>query len=155
MPHPINRLAKLMSMLAVTLAMAGCAQPTSTTTQAVVAPAPATREEHQVFFATDSATIDAKGQAVVASIAAVAAKDEAVSVRVIGKTDRVGSPPVNMALSKRRTEAVLAALLASGVPKARIDWGWVGERQPEVATADEKGEPRNRMVEISVAREPR
>ena len=154
MPHPTNRLAALISMLALSLGLAGCAQPTTPTTQAVAAPAPE-RTEYQVFFAQDSAAIDAKGQAVVAAIAAVAANDEKMSVRVIGKTDRVGSPPVNMAISKRRTEAVLAALVSAGMPKARIDWGWLGERAPEVPTPDDKVEPRNRVVEITVAKEAR
>ena len=148
----MNRLAKFASMLALSVVVAGCAQ-TAPTTEAVTAPKPE-RTEYQVFFDTDSATVDAKGQAVVAAIAAVAASDEKMSVRVIGKTDRVGAPPVNMAISKRRTEAVLAALTAAGMPKARIDWGWVGERAPEVETPDSKVEPRNRVVEITVAREP-
>ena len=152
MSHPVNRLARLISMLAVSVIMAGCAQP-APTTQAVTAPVPG-RTHYQVFFDIDSATIDARGKAVVVAIADVAANDEKVSVRVIGKTDRVGAPPVNMALSKRRTEAVLAALVAAGMPRARIDWGWVGERAPEVATADEKVEPRNRVVDITLAREP-
>ena len=148
----MNRLATLFSMLAISLAVAGCAQPPPTM-GAVTAPK-LERTEYQVFFDTDSATVDARGQAVVAAIAAVAAKDDKMSVRVIGKTDRVGAPPVNMAVSKRRTEAVLGALVAAGMPTARIDWGWVGERAPEVETPDSKVEPRNRVVEITVAREP-
>ena len=150
MPYPKNRLAALMLTLSVVIA--GCARP-APTTQAVVAPAEA-RTEYQVFFDTDSAEIDARGQAVVAVIAAVAANNDKMSVRVIGKTDRVGSPPVNMALSKRRTEAVLAALVAAEMPTARIDWGWTGERGLDVATVDEKAEPRNRVVGITVMKEP-
>lgn len=142
----------LVSMLALSVIVSGCAQ-LDLPAQAVSAPAPE-RSEYQVFFDKDSAALDARGQAVVAAVAAVAAKDDKASVRVIGKTDRVGSPPVNMALSKRRTEAVLAALVAAGMPKARIDWGWLGERSPEVETPDDKVEPRNRVVEITVAREP-
>lgn len=152
MSSPTNRLATLVSIMALSVIVSGCAQP-DPAAQAVSAPAPE-RAEYQVFFDKDSAALDARGQAVVAAIAAVAAKDDKASVRVIGKTDRVGSPPVNMALSKRRTEAVLAALVAAGMPKARIDWGWLGERSPEVETPDDKVEPRNRVVEITVAREP-
>lgn len=152
MSHLTNRLSPLLSMLALAMIVAGCAQP-GPTAPAVGAPSPE-RAEYQVFFDKDSAALDARGQAVVAAVAAVAAKDDKASVRVIGKTDRVGSPPVNMALSKRRTEAVLAALVAAGMPTARIDWGWLGERSPEVETPDDKVEPRNRVVEITVAREP-
>lgn len=154
MSCPANWLRTLFAMVVLSLGAVGCARPATTAPTAPAAAAPAP-ERYQVFFDTDSAAIDARGQAVVAAIASVAAKDDKVSVRVIGKTDRVGAPPVNMALSKRRTEAVLAALNAAGVPTARIDWGWFGERAPDVATADEKTEPRNRVVDITVMKEPR
>jgi len=37
-----------------------------------------------------------------------------------------------------------------GVPRARISVAGRGEREPEVPTADEVAEPRNRRVEINV-----
>jgi outer membrane protein OmpA-like peptidoglycan-associated protein len=153
MPHPITRFARLMPMLAVSLTIAGCVDPAMTSQKTAIAP-PGGRTEHLVYFEIDSSTLDARANEVIATIAAVAAKDEKVSVKVIGKTDRVGGALVNEAISKRRTEAVKSALVASGVPENRIDWGWLGERKPEVATADGKVEPRNRVVEITVAREP-
>lgn len=152
MPYPKIRPSSLVSVLAVVAFLAGCVQPTLPTT-GDFAPPPGERANYQVFFDTDSAELDADARAVIASIAAVSANDKDLSVRVIGKTDRVGAPPVNMALSKRRAEVVLDALIAAGMPTARIDWGWTGERNIPVQTADGKAEPRNRVVEISVAKE--
>lgn len=143
-------------MLVLAAVMAGCAvQPTPTEESAAVVapPPPGERASYQVFFDTDSAELNADGRAVIASIAAFSANNKDLSVRVIGKTDRVGAPPINMALSKRRTEAVLQALVGAGMPTARIDWGWTGERNLPVPTADGKPEARNRVVEVSVAKE--
>ncbi len=154
MPYPKLRPATFMPILALAALLAGCAAQTAPTSDAVITPPPpGERTHYQVFFKSDSAALDEEAQAVVASIASVVAKDKTMSVRVIGKTDRVGAPPVNMALSKRRTEVVLDALVAAGMPTARIDWGWTGERGAPVPTADEKSEPRNRVVDITVAKE--
>lgn len=155
MPYPKLRPTTFMPILALAALLAGCAAQTAPTSDAVITPPPppGERTHYQVFFKPDSAALDEEAQAVVASIASVAAKDKTMSVRVIGKTDRVGAPPVNMALSKRRTEVVLDALVAAGMPTARIDWGWTGERGAPVPTADEKSEPRNRVVDITVAKE--
>lgn len=156
MSHLKNRSAPILSALALAVFLAGCAQPepaTPTVVGTVTAPDPGERANYQVFFDTDSAELNAEGREVIASVAAVSANNKDLSVRVIGKTDRVGAPPVNMALSKKRTEAVLEALVAAGMPTARIDWGWTGERNLPVQTADGKAEARNRVVEISVAKE--
>ncbi len=154
MPHPKSRPARFISILALTALLAGCAQqPAPTGEAAITVPPPGKRVHYQVFFKTDSAALDEEGRSVIASIASVAASDKNMSVRVIGKTDRLGAPPVNMALSKRRTEVVLEALVAAGMPTARIDWGWTGERGAPIPTADEKSEPRNRVVDITVNKE--
>ena len=86
----MNRLATLLSMLALSVVVAGCAQP-APTTQAVTAPKPE-RTEYQVFFDTDSATVDARGQAVVAAIATVAASCFKIAndIRFLGSGPRAG-----------------------------------------------------------------
>lgn len=143
-------------MLVLAATLAGCATQPAPTEEGtlVTAPEPGERTHYQVFFDNDSAVLNEEGKAVIASIAQVAANNEKASVRLIGKTDRVGATGVNLALSKKRTDVVLEALVAAGVPTKRIDWGWTGERGAIVRTADEKSEPRNRVVEISVAMEP-
>ncbi len=156
MLYPKIRSASFIPVLALAAILAGCAvqpAPTDEAVTVVAPPPPGERANYQIFFDTDSAELGADARAVIASIAAFSAKNMDLSVRVIGKTDRVGAPPVNMALSKRRTEAVLAALIGAGMPTARIDWGWTGERNLPVPTADGKAEARNRVVEVSVAKE--
>jgi outer membrane protein OmpA-like peptidoglycan-associated protein len=71
-------------------------------------------------------------------------------VALVGKADRAGSDAYNMALSKRRADAVKGELARAGVPPARIDERWVGEREPPVPTPEGVREPRNRVVEITL-----
>ena len=56
----------------------------------------------------------------------------------------------NDALSLRRAERCRDELDEARDPKVRISVAGRGEREPEVPTADEVAEPRNRRVEISV-----
>jgi outer membrane protein OmpA-like peptidoglycan-associated protein len=71
-------------------------------------------------------------------------------VVVIGHTDRMGSEDFNDSLARKRAEMVASRLVASGVPRDRIDVASRGEREPLIQTADEVPEPRNRRVEIKV-----
>jgi outer membrane protein OmpA-like peptidoglycan-associated protein len=63
-----------------------------------------------------------------------------------GHADRLGSEAANLALSRRRVEAVRDYLVAHGVPRERIVIAWYGETQPNVETADGVAEPMNRVV---------
>ena len=71
-------------------------------------------------------------------------------VVVIGHTDRMGSEDFNDTLARKRAEMVASRLVASGVPRDRIEVASRGEREPLIPTADEVPEPRNRRVEIKV-----
>jgi outer membrane protein OmpA-like peptidoglycan-associated protein len=74
----------------------------------------------------------------------------APDIQVIGHTDRVGNHEANDALSLQRAETLRTAMLALGIPAARIRAAGRGEREPLVPTADGVEEPRNRRVEINV-----
>jgi OOP family OmpA-OmpF porin len=58
-----------------------------------------------------------------------------------------------MALSMRRADAVRDALIAAGVPVARIDVRWSGDGKQQRVTADDAAEPRNRVVDATVGKE--
>jgi len=74
----------------------------------------------------------------------------APDIQVIGHTDRVGNHEANDALSLQRAETLRTAMLALGIPAARIRAAGRGEREPLVPTIDGVEEPRNRRVEINV-----
>ena len=150
---------KIVRTLAAILALsaeAGCAQQSSMPSQAAATTDPELAGAwYQVFFDTNSATINVRGQTIVKSVAYVVANADTTRVTVIGKTDRVGAPPANLVLSQRRADTVRDALIAAGVPAGRIDTSWTGEARQQVATADDASESRNRVVDITVIKQPR
>jgi OOP family OmpA-OmpF porin len=113
---------------------------------------------YQIYFDTKSAEINDRGKTIVRTVSYVVAniKDSAPPrVTVIGKTDRVGAPPANMALSKMRAQTVRDALIVAGVPSDLIDTTWTGEARQDVATANDVTEQRNRVVDVTVIRQAR
>ncbi len=159
----MSRSATIMRVLAATVALAvvaGCAEQGQRA--AYQPPLTAAGDEpelagawYQVFFDTNSAAINARGQTIVKSVAHVVANAGPTRVTVIGKTDRVGAPPANLALAQRRADTVRDALVAAGVPAARIDTSWTGEGRQDVVTLDDTVEPRNRVVDVTVVKQPR
>jgi peptidoglycan-associated lipoprotein len=108
---------------------------------------------YQVFFDTDQADLSPRGQLIVNKVAEVVRTNDEVRATVIGRTDRAGTAAANMALSERRAELVRDALIAAGVPSARIDTSWLGEGKQDVPTPDDVAQQRNRVVDI-VVQEP-
>jgi peptidoglycan-associated lipoprotein len=108
---------------------------------------------NQVFFDNDKTDLSPRGRLIVDKVAEVVTHNEEVRVMVIGRTDRAGTATANMALSERRAELVRDALIAAGVPSARIDTSWLGEGKQDVPTPDDVAQQRNRVVDI-VVQEP-
>jgi outer membrane protein OmpA-like peptidoglycan-associated protein len=67
-----------------------------------------------------------------------------------GHTDAVLDQAYNIALSKRRVEAVKAWLLAQGISNSRITISFSGESLPASNNETEEGRALNRRVEIKV-----
>jgi outer membrane protein OmpA-like peptidoglycan-associated protein len=91
------------------------------------------------------------GTAAQASLAALAPQlRNARSISVTGYSDSQGDDNANLALSRQRAEAVRQALVAAGVPAARVRAVGRGEADPVADNATAEGRARNRRVEISV-----
>ena len=78
-----------------------------------------------------------------------------LAVQVSGHTDNVGDPSSNLALSKRRAEAVSAWLQAnasSSFPKERVRTRAYGDQQPVAANDTAQGRAQNRRVDIALIR---
>ena len=78
-----------------------------------------------------------------------------VRVTVIGRTDRAGTAAANMALSERRAALVRDALIAAGVPAARIDTSWLGEGKQDGPTPDDVAQQRAIGWSTSSSKSPR
>ena len=162
-----TKMLRALAAAAVLAMAAGCADKTAPAATAApaygggsppMAAAPGTAPElagawYQVFFDTNSAELNDRGKLVVKNVANVVATAGPTRVTVIGKTDRVGGAPANLALSERRANTVRDALVAGGVPANKIDTGWTGEYKQQVATVDDAAEARNRVVDITVIKQ--
>jgi OOP family OmpA-OmpF porin len=144
-------LRALIATLALSLA-AGCAEQASPPPVAAAGGPELAGAWYQIYFDTNSFAINDRGQMIVKNVAYVMSNTPA-RVTVIGKTDRVGAPPANMALAQRRADAVRDALITAGVPSTRIDTSWTGEGKQMVATANDVNEPRNRVVDVTVVKQ--
>jgi OOP family OmpA-OmpF porin len=71
-----------------------------------------------------------------------------LSLVVVGHSDGVGALGPNMRLSKARAEAVVAALVARGVPAGRLTAEGAGWLAPRASNDTEAGRAANRRVEI-------
>jgi OOP family OmpA-OmpF porin len=147
--------AKILRALVVTLAfsvVAGCAV---TGSEPASASAPALAGAwYQIYFDTNKTEIDARGRMIIEKVAYIVANDTATRVTVIGKTDRVGAAADNMGLSHRRANAVRDALITGGVPAAHIDTTWTGEARQNMKTNDDAAEQGNRVVDVTVVKQP-
>jgi len=105
-----------------------------------------------VLFATDSATLSPKAQAVLGRAAAdVKAAGGAGSMQVIGYTDDTGSTAHNVDLSRRRAAAVAAAIkpmLGAGV---QLTTSGKGEADPVAPNTTDEGRALNRRVSVVFA----
>jgi len=110
---------------------------------------------YQIYFDTNKVDINERGRMIIKAVANVVANAGPTRVTVIGKTDRVGAPSANLALSQQRADHVRDALIAAGVPANNIDTSWTGESKQQVSTADEFSEQRNRVVDITVVKQAR
>lgn len=107
---------------------------------------------YQVYFDTGSAAVNERGRMIVANVAQVVGEAPTTRVTVIGKTDRVGAAPENLALSRRRANAVRDSLIAAGIPADRIDTSWTGEDR--AAGPRDDNVSRDRVVDVTVVKTP-
>jgi outer membrane protein OmpA-like peptidoglycan-associated protein len=103
-----------------------------------------------LYFLEGKDEITAESRPMLELIKVELARRPAPEITVIGHTDRVGSVPLNDALSLKRAEAVRQALIQSGIAAFQIEVAGRGERESLVPTEDEVPEQQNRRVEISV-----
>ena len=80
---------------------------------------------------------------------ALAARPE-LSIMIVGHSDNKGSLEDNIALSRRRAEAVREALIERGVDAGRIAAHGAGFLAPVASNASEAGRALNRRVELVV-----
>ncbi len=74
--------------------------------------------------------------------------DTSSAITIEGHTSSEGSDSYNQALSERRAQAVVSALVAKGIPETQLNGSGLGEAQPIASNKDEVGRSMNRRVEV-------
>ncbi len=101
-----------------------------------------------VYFDFDKSSLTPEAMGIIRSAADTFKRTGAVNIKVDGYTDLSGTAKYNLALSKRRADAVRAELVKDGVPNNAVAEAWHGEENPAVPTPNGVREPRNRRATI-------
>ncbi len=102
-------------------------------------------------FASGQAALTGAAASSIKALAAYLKTGPAGSVAVEGHTDNQGTAAANLALSQRRANAVRDALVAGGVPRAKVQAVGRGQLQPVADNASAAGRARNRRVEVVIS----
>ena len=102
-----------------------------------------------ITFDTAKAEVKPESKAALEEIAKLLKAEVGLKLRVVGHTDNQGSLDSNIALSKRRAEAVNAALSSQhSIAANRLSAFGVADLAPVASNADEAGRAKNRRVEL-------
>ncbi|GEM_PF-895741 len=103
-----------------------------------------------VLFATDSASLKARGRQRLATLAATLQRHDGMTVTLVGQADRRGTAAYNQELSERRASAVRDALVDAGVRPDRLRLQAIGEQQADAGPDDPDGLAQDRRVTIDL-----
>jgi outer membrane protein OmpA-like peptidoglycan-associated protein len=102
-----------------------------------------------ILFDTDQARIKPESQPILDEIAKALKQDRRMNLLIVGHTDNVGTAEYNLDLSRRRAQAIRAALEESyGIESKRLAAYGVGLLSPVASNKSEEGRVRNRRVEL-------
>lgn len=105
-----------------------------------------------VEFEVGSATLTARGRAILDELAPTLQGLANRSVAVIGHTDNAGSRAANLALSQARADSVKGYLVGKGIDPVTLATSGVGPDQPVASNETAEGRSRNRRIEFRVGR---
>lgn len=118
-------LSRLGALGAAALVLAGCG--TVSGLRGVAAANPCQDLTVSIYFERDSATITREARAVLRGAGDLARGCVLGEVDVLGLADSVGDPAVNLALSRKRAEAVRGAVERLGFATVNFQLGAAGE----------------------------
>ena len=102
-----------------------------------------------IYFDTGKADVKPESDATMKEIAKLLQGDSKLNLYVVGHTDNQGALDMNMDLSLRRADAVLAALTTKyAVPANRLKAYGCGPYSPVASNDNEDGRAKNRRVEL-------
>jgi outer membrane protein OmpA-like peptidoglycan-associated protein len=103
-----------------------------------------------IFFKTGKYELELKSQTELDKIVSFLNGNKDLTLEISGHTDDVGKDEDNMALSKKRAQALFDYLIKAGIPKQRIRFQGYGETKPAVPNTSEENRQLNRRIELKV-----
>jgi OOP family OmpA-OmpF porin len=105
----------------------------------------------KVYFDVDQATIRPESKDGLAAAAKIMNDNPGIKVEIVGHTDNTGSEEYNLALSRRRAQAVVDYLVTQlGVDRSLLTAKGYGEAKPVATNDTDEGRQLNRRVEFKV-----
>ena len=101
-----------------------------------------------LVFETGGAELSEGSREALDLLARILTRDSELSVAIVGHSDNVGGLDANIALSQRRAEAVMRALIERGVVPGQVEARGIGYLAPITSNATEDGREINRRVEL-------
>jgi outer membrane protein OmpA-like peptidoglycan-associated protein len=101
-----------------------------------------------IYFDTGKSELKPESQQAVGEIVKLLKSETSLKVYVVGHTDNVGGLDANMKLSQDRGEAVVQALIRSGIDSSRLKAFGNGPYAPVASNDTEEGRAKNRRVEL-------
>jgi outer membrane protein OmpA-like peptidoglycan-associated protein len=107
-------------------------------------------EQSGVYFDVNKSDIKGKSAETLQRLAGVFREYPKSNILIEGHTDNTGADDYNLALSKRRAQAVTDYLVNQGIDAGRFTTNWYGEAQPRYDNGTAGGRSQNRRVELGI-----
>jgi cytochrome c oxidase subunit 2 len=107
-------------------------------------------ELNYVNFQTGSANLTALSRYQLDNLVAAMEQNANIDIRIMGHTDNVGEPDMNLELSDNRAKAVYNYLSDKGIAASRLSATGYGESRPIADNETEEGREQNRRVEFRI-----
>jgi len=102
-----------------------------------------------IYFDTNKSAVKPESKATLEQIAALLKSQPKLMLGVVGHTDNVGGEKYNLGLSRRRADAVVAALVEDyAIDAERLEASGAGMGKPVASNDDEAGRAKNRRVQL-------
>lgn len=141
----MNTVTRLAVLAAAALVLSGCG--TVSGFRRVATPNLCQDLTVSIYFERDSAAITREAQAVLKGAGEMTRGCALGQVDVTGLADAVGDPDVNLALSKKRADAVRKAVERLGFDTVNFNVGAVGESGAITASGDDR--PLRRRTDVT------